>query len=68
MHAQSINEPTPTTKYVVWHTANSAHIAAFKTQLAEKVTSLLSSFPIDFLHCHGCSSPLHISLTDKLAV
>ena len=32
------------------------------------MTSLLSSFPIDFFHCHGCSSPLDISLIDKLAV
>ena len=67
MHAHSINEPTLNAKHVTWHKANSAYIAAFKTQLTEKMTSLLSSFPIDFLPCHGCS-PLHISLPDKFAV
>ena len=67
-HAHSINEPTTTAKQVAWHKANTAHIAAFKKKFAEKVTSLLSSFPIDFLYCHGCSSPLHISLVDKYAV
>ena len=68
LHEHNINEPTPTAKHVAWHKANSNHIAVFKTQLVEKWTSLQSSFPIDFLHCLGCSSPLHISLIDKFAV
>ena len=67
MHAHSLMSPHHL-QSVSHGKANSAYIVAFKTQLADKVTSLSSSFPIDFLQYHCCSSPLHISHIDKFAV
>ena len=67
MHAHSLMSPHQLLS-VSNGKANSAYIVAFKTQLADKLTSLSSSFPIDFLQYHCSSSPLHILLIDKFAV